>query len=102
MKVDNNPLFLVLSWDDPGMRIKWEHCIDFNGSKYRLCGIIYWGHYHFTCRIVQKDGSVFYHDGIRTKDKCAFEGSISNMTARKLSTASGIPGIMALYVLQED
>ena len=62
MKVDNNPLFLVLSWDNPGMRIKWEHCINFNGSKYRLCGIIYWEHYDFTCRIVQKDGSGFYHE----------------------------------------
>ena len=35
--------------------------------KYYLCGIIYFGHHHFTARIVNDDG-VWYHDGLAGSD----------------------------------
>ena len=98
LNIDNDPTFLVLSWSDPGIKVKWEHKILFNEQQYRLCGLIYLGNFHFTARIVQNDGSVWYHDGIRTGNKCAYEGHIDSMTTRKLSNAHNKACIMAIYI----
>ena len=102
LNIDNDPTFLVLSWSDPGIKVKWEHKILFNEQQYRLCGLIYLGHFHFTARIVQNDGSVWYHDGIRTGNKCAYEGHIDSMTTRKLSNAHNKACIMAIYIQIES
>ena len=102
LNIDNDPTFLVLSWSDPGIKVKWEHKILFNEQQYRLCGLIYLGNFHFTARIVQNDGSVWYHDGIRTGNKCAYEGHIDSMTTRKLNNAHNKACIMAIYIQIES
>ncbi|KAJ6458429.1 hypothetical protein C8R47DRAFT_1080231 [Mycena vitilis] len=44
------------------------------GAKhFKLRGVIYSGGAHFTCRVVQRDGWVWYHDGIETGRNCIRE-----------------------------
>ncbi|KAJ7602189.1 hypothetical protein DFH06DRAFT_1153058 [Mycena polygramma] len=42
-------------------------------KKLALRGIIYSGGAHFTCRVVRKDGWIWYHDGIPTGRNCIRE-----------------------------
>ena len=96
-RVDNVPEFLLLSWSDVGIKMQWKHNTVYNNHEYFLCGLIYLGNFHFTCRIIQKNGNVWYHDGIKTKKRCAYEGHIDNMSQRKLNSALKRPCIMGIY-----
>jgi hypothetical protein len=45
----------------------------------KMRGMIYVGQGHFTCRVVGKDGSMFFHDGIITTGRnCIPEGNYSS------------------------
>ncbi|KAI0083344.1 hypothetical protein BDY19DRAFT_863585, partial [Irpex rosettiformis] len=56
---------------------------------YRLAGIIYFGDFHFTCRIVDKEGGIWYNDGIETGSQSQYESHIDNMHSQLLQTAPG-------------
>ena len=43
-------------------------------------GIIYLGDEHFTSRLIDKEGTVWYHDGITTKSRCLAEININHLT----------------------
>ena len=43
---------------------------------YRLRGLIYWGHFHFVSRIIDKSGQVWFHNGMTTGSACQWEGII--------------------------
>ena len=45
---------------------------------YILRGVIYFGDDHFTCRIVNEDGLVWYHDGIATQNSVIYEGKLGD------------------------
>ncbi|KAI0644145.1 hypothetical protein C8Q79DRAFT_913509 [Trametes meyenii] len=47
---------------------------------YRLCGLIYFGKFHFTCRVVSRSGEVWFHDGMTTGNKLTFEGNLVNIS----------------------
>jgi len=47
---------------------------------YILRGVIYFGDYHFTCRIVDEEGLVWYHDGIATQNSVIYEGKLGDTT----------------------
>ena len=34
-------------------------------ALYRLCGVIYYTSNHFVCRIVDKSGNIWFHDGYK-------------------------------------
>lgn len=46
----------------------------------RLRGIVYGGQFHFTSRIIDIDGAVWYHDGQVTGSTCRSDGSINHLT----------------------
>ena len=52
-----------------------------NGSRvvYKLRGIIYFGQQHFTACVVNKNGQVFYHDGITTGRQCNYIGVFKDL-----------------------
>ena len=54
---------------------------------YRLCGLIYFGEFHFTSRIVDHSGEVYYHDGMKTGEKLVFEGNLLTLDSKKLHKA---------------
>ncbi|KAJ6562187.1 hypothetical protein B0H19DRAFT_1068860 [Mycena capillaripes] len=45
----------------------------------KLRGIIYGGQGHFTCRLIGRDGSMWFHDGITTGSNCIQEGNIRSL-----------------------
>jgi hypothetical protein len=49
-------------------------------------GIIYYGQNHFTSRIVDTDGSVFYNDEIMSKKACIYEAQFINFRSDNLWT----------------
>ncbi|KAJ7114877.1 hypothetical protein C8R44DRAFT_629909 [Mycena epipterygia] len=57
-----------------------------NVVKLKLRGIIYSGQNHFTCRIVDVTGQMWFHDGITSGRSCLDEGRLCD-----------VPDIMALH-----
>ncbi|KAJ7635509.1 hypothetical protein DFH06DRAFT_1003421 [Mycena polygramma] len=51
-------------------------------AKLRLRGIIYGGHGHFTCRLIEADGTMWFHDGITTGRRCVPEININALADR--------------------
>ncbi|KAJ7734608.1 hypothetical protein B0H16DRAFT_1327487 [Mycena metata] len=54
---------------------------DCNGRaiKLRIRGIVYGGGRHFTARIIERSGAVWFHDGITTGSKCIEEINFRNV-----------------------
>ncbi|KAJ6501356.1 hypothetical protein DFH09DRAFT_944726 [Mycena vulgaris] len=74
LKLDEVPDILYLSIEDPGINLAPAIHIGVSENRHRfaLRGIIYAGNNHFTSRIIKEDGSVWYHDGISTGNKCEY------------------------------
>ena len=95
---NDTPLFLAFYAKD--VDIAWNASINFAQQKYRLCGIIYYGSFHFTSRIITTHGDIWYNDGMVTKEKCSYEGNIRNASIEMLNIASdGKHCLLSLYVL---
>lgn len=69
--------------------VQFDPIISYNDSNYRMAGIIYFGDVHFTCRIIDQTGQMWYNDGIQTGRECRFEGNIRNMHPELLWNAPG-------------
>ncbi|KAI0793102.1 hypothetical protein BC629DRAFT_1261903, partial [Irpex lacteus] len=54
---------------------------------YRLIGIIYYGGVHFTSRVIDSDGRVWYYDGIETQHTCQYEGTVADIEYERLTSA---------------
>lgn len=56
--------------------------VPFRGKVYklRLRGIVYGGGYHFTSRVIDVDGTIWFHDGQVTKSTCRRDGSLNRLT----------------------
>ena len=52
---------------------------DQNSAGYRLRGIIYFGHHHFTSRFVSHHEVVWYHDGLVTGSSLINEGTLESV-----------------------
>ncbi|KAK7026925.1 hypothetical protein R3P38DRAFT_2527174 [Favolaschia claudopus] len=55
--------------------------------SYSLRGAVYSGGKHFTCRVIDSDGSVWYNDGIETGRRSLFEGLMSELPDDFLDTS---------------
>ena len=55
-------------------------------SSLKLTGIVYFNLplAHYVARIIDKDGRVWYHDGMNTGTQCIYEGSISEFDSARL------------------
>ncbi|KZT29222.1 hypothetical protein NEOLEDRAFT_1030734, partial [Neolentinus lepideus HHB14362 ss-1] len=54
-----------------------------------LTGIIYHGDYHFTCRYIDKNGDIWFNDGIETGRQCTKDGNIHTTTLEDLMSCRG-------------
>lgn len=79
--------FIAMEINNVKAKLEPEVSIPGCASKYRLCGLIYHGGYHFTCRCITLSGDVWYHDGVKTGDSYIFEGNLVNMELDKLRSA---------------
>ncbi|KAJ7187209.1 hypothetical protein C8R46DRAFT_880338 [Mycena filopes] len=55
---------------------------DTGRARLRLRGIIYGGQGHFTCRFIQSDGTIWFHDGITTGSSCLRESKVQDIGDR--------------------
>ena len=62
-----------------------------------LKGIVYYGEYHFTSRIITKDGKIWFNDGIETGGKSIEEGHLSTMTDENLRKCKGKDLVLTVY-----
>jgi hypothetical protein len=55
------------------MEVQLER-FDGNNVQMKLGGIIYFGNSHFTARILDLNGGIYYNDGLQTGNQCIYEG----------------------------
>ena len=60
-------------------------------------GLIYYGEFHFSSRIIGSEGDVWYHDGIATGSTCENEGHIETFSKNKLKTCKRKKLVLAVY-----
>jgi hypothetical protein len=98
-------IFTISGWID--IDISLAIIIRHDLKKYLLKGIIYLGDEHFTCRLIDDRGMIWYHDGMETRSNCIAEGNISDLPHRQwLKSTNGRDGssvkiaVSAIYVKQ--
>jgi len=64
---------------------------------YKLRGIAYYGASHFTARVIQDNGMVWYHDGLQTGTNLVYEGTLNNLLDNNLSACEGREVSVAIY-----
>lgn len=77
--------------------LKFDTVITLQEQKYRLCGIIYHGGFHFTSRIISDDGSVLRYDGMNNRGTCQYEGQLDSMGITTLHGLNGRSESVAMY-----
>jgi hypothetical protein len=53
-------------------------------GKYRLAGIVYYGEFHYICRVFDIDGTIWIHDGIWGSEACHKQGNIGDLNPKDL------------------
>jgi hypothetical protein len=69
-----------------------------NTIRYRLRGLLYFGNFHFTSRIISPEGDVWYHDGMDMGSETKSEGHRKLMKDRDWQTCLGRKLVMSIYV----
>ncbi|KAJ6514262.1 hypothetical protein C8R47DRAFT_962284 [Mycena vitilis] len=70
-------------------------------ANLRLRGIIYGGQSHFTCRLIGKNGTMWFHDGITTAKDCIREVNIRSVHDRLSLHKCGEKKAVALVYARE-
>ena len=93
------PSFIVLSvFDD--VAVNMERSMNAAGYDYKLRGLIYHGEHHFSSRVIDNIGGIWFHDGIHTRRSCDYEGSIYEIDLKSLAKARhGRRCSLAIYTL---
>ena len=93
------PLMLAFSITNDKLIISKKMKIDIKDTLvvFKLRGIIYFGGYHFTSRILASDGHIWFHDGITTGRMSQNVGKTSDFSNAELLTCNGKKAIVALY-----
>ena len=93
------PKLLILKY--PYTKIKTSHKIKIKinntNTLLYLKGIVYYGGNHFTCRIISKDGKIWFNDGITTGGRSIEEGHLSTMSDKNLRRCKGKDLALTVY-----
>ncbi|KAI0743700.1 hypothetical protein C8Q80DRAFT_1107202 [Daedaleopsis nitida] len=68
-----------------------------HSQLYRLCGIIYFAPSHFVSRVIDKNGEVWYNDGITTKETFIYCGNIITISSDFLYSADTYKASILIY-----
>ncbi len=63
----------------------------------KLRGLTYFGAFHYTSRVIDEDGGVWYHDGIQTGNTCLPEGKLKDISNHELLTCKNKKITLAIY-----
>jgi hypothetical protein len=90
MRFDIIPPILVFSVADSSVSVSKKISIREGDSMkiFYLKGIVYFGDFHYTARVLTKR-AVWFHDGIVTGRRCKYEKKLSEFTDVELSTCQG-------------
>ena len=84
----------------PDKDIRTSHKIHFETDEghvaLHLRGIVYLGGRHFTSRVIDPDGTVWYHDG-QMGYACQMEGHLEQMNSPSLKECKGRKLVLAVY-----
>jgi len=69
---------------------------DSDKTDYSLKGIIYHGQYHFTSRLIDNAGGIWYHDGMTSGRECVYEGKWKDI--QDIYQASGERHQSSIYI----
>jgi Helitron helicase-like domain at N-terminus/PIF1-like helicase len=72
-------------------------------TYYKLSGVVYFDAnlHHWVCRIIQRDGLTWFHDGMKNFGKCIEEGFISAISVDQLRSISpGVSASLLIYTLE--
>jgi hypothetical protein len=96
---DDPAQILVLEY--PNNNIKTSHKISFETdgkvTVLYLRGIVYFGDFHFTSRIISSTGDIWFNDGISTGRSCEEDGHLSHISDTRLKTCRGKDLVLAVY-----
>ncbi|KDR79825.1 hypothetical protein GALMADRAFT_1360531 [Galerina marginata CBS 339.88] len=94
----------ILGFDFSGHRLNIDNFIEINFNeerhRFRLVGIIYFGHAHFTTQVILPDGQIWFNDGIETGRNSIYNG-LSTQDSLNLSTHNGKTAVVAVYAIQQ-
>jgi hypothetical protein len=62
-----------------------------------LRGIVYFGDFHFTSRIISSTGDIWFNDGISTGRSCEEDDHLSHTSDSRLKTCRGKDLVLAVY-----
>ena len=84
--------------NSPGINLDHAFNIPINEieSMYKLRGIIYYGQSHFTARVIQDNGLVWYHNSSAGKN-LEYEGTLGNLLDNNLSVCEERLATVAMY-----
>jgi hypothetical protein len=60
-------------------------------------GIIYFGGYHFTERLFDLHGNVWFYDGRTSGDTCDVEGKLGDFNMKQLIICGSRKAVLAIY-----
>ena len=93
----------MLVFDHSTYTIKPSKYLKFTGPsnkmiKYHLRGLLYFGNFHFTSRVISPEGDVWYHDGMNMGSECRSQGHRKFMNNQDWQTCHGRKLVTSIYV----
>ena len=92
---DTLPSFLVFNVYESTAKL--EQFVEVQDQQYRLCGIVYFGNFHFTSRVITAAGDVLFYDGMVDDGNCSYDGNLRSMTVTSLHETRGRAMSIAIY-----
>ena len=62
-----------------------------------LCGIVYFGNFHFTSWVITAAGDVLFYGGMVDDGNCSYDGNLRSMTVTSLHETRGRAMSIAIY-----
>jgi hypothetical protein len=91
----------ILAFDISTSRIRLSREIKFTTGEQnivlKLRGLIYHGGFHFISQVISNDDTVWFHDGMITKNKLEMVAQLDQMSSGSLLKCKGKKLVLALY-----
>ena len=105
MHIDRPPPMIMQNLEGQKMPITSSIEVNSDGENiysYRLCGVIYFGDFHFTSRIIDRKGNIWYYDGAQeTSLQGCLEGTLDELDRNNLLFCKGRKAAMVLYIIDK-
>jgi hypothetical protein len=91
----------IYAFDMTSGHARLSHTVKIQGNArstvLHLRGLIYLGGFHYTCRIIDHSGNIWFHDGMTTGNKCNAEGKMGSISQPNLYVCGNKNLCLAIY-----